>query len=350
MSFELTIEPLGQKVTLEEGQTLLDASLRAGVWLPHACCHGLCATCKVQVLEGDIEHGNASSFALMDVERSDGKCLACCATATSDVVIEADIDDEPDAHNIPLRDFEATVEEVIDLTPTIKGVRLRVDQPIDFQAGQYINLRVPGIEGARAFSIASPPSEPNRIELDIRKVPGGAATTWLHEHLRTGTRLGFSGPFGRFFVRRSDPQPVIFIAGGSGLSSPRSMVLDLLQSGDPREIHLFHGARDTSELYFADQLRQLETQHANFHYVPALSEQADNDWDGFRGFVHEAAQQVFENDFRGHKAYLCGPPLMIEASIRALMRGRLFERDIHIEKFLTAGDAQQARSPLFRKI
>ena len=75
-------------------------------------------------------------------------------------------------------------------------------------------------------------------------------------------------------------------------------------------------------------------------------------WNGFTGFVHDAAKAHFGNDFRGHKAYLCGPPVMIEACIRTLMQGRLFERDIYTEKFLTSADGAQAlaRSPLFRSI
>ena len=59
---------------------------------------------------------------------------------------------------------------------------------------------------------------------------------------------------------------------------------------------------------------------------------------------------AIDNDFRGHKAYLCGPPLMIDACITTLMQGRLFERDIYTEKFISAADAQQVRSPLFKAI
>ncbi len=44
MSFQVTIEPLGHTIEVADGQTILDASLRAGIYLPHACCHGLCAT------------------------------------------------------------------------------------------------------------------------------------------------------------------------------------------------------------------------------------------------------------------------------------------------------------------
>lgn len=92
-------------------------------------------------------------------------------------------------------------------------------------------------------------------------------------------------------------------------------------------------------------------QYPNFTYVPALSHEPEgSSWPGFRGFVHEAAKAHFDNDFRGHKAYLCGPPLMIDACISTLMQGRLFERDIYIEKFISAADAQQVRSPLFKAI
>ena len=83
---------------------------------------------------------------------------------------------------------------------------------------------------------------------------------------------------------------------------------------------------------------------------PLRRRYAGSDWTGFRGYVHDAAREVFENDFRGHKAYLCGPPLMIDACITTLMQGRLFERDIYTEKFISAADAQQVRSPLFKSI
>ena len=48
--------------------------------------------------------------------------------------------------------------------------------------------------------------------------------------------------------------------------------------------------------------------------------------------------------------YLCGPPPMVEACIGTLMQGRLFERDIYTEKFLSAADAQATRSPLFQRV
>ena len=351
--YEVTVEPTGDVVEVEEGQTILDACLRQGVWLPFACGHGTCGTCKIQVVEGEAEIGNASPFALMDMERDEGKVLACCATPESDLVIEADIDVDPDFRGYPIEDFDATVVAIDDLSPTIKGVQFALDHPMQFQAGQYINLHLPGVEGARAFSIANKPSDDSVVELHIRRVPDGAGTGYIHESLQVGDTLQMSGPYGQFFVRKSAPEDLIFIAGGSGLSSPQSMVLDLLEHGDARKITLLQGARNLSELYNRELFEQLAQQHENFTYVPALDAPLEEDnWTGFSGYVHEAAIDHFGGQFSGHKAYLCGPPPMIDAAITALMQGRLFERDIYMERFLTAADGAEGgtKSALFKKI
>lgn len=353
MSYEITVEPTGDVVEVEEGQTILDAALRQGVWLPFACGHGTCATCKVQVVDGEYEIGDASPFALMDVEREEGKILACCCTPESDMVIEADIDVDPDFLGLAIEDYKVVVSTIVDLSPTIKGLTLTLDRPMTFQAGQYINLNVPGVDGARAFSIANKPSTGHIVELHIRQVPDGAATGYIHNQLEEGDKLTLSGPYGQFFVRKSDQQSVLFIAGGSGLSSPQSMILDLLEQGDTRPIVLFQGARNVGELYNREVFEALDEQYDNFSYVPALNapEQDDN-WSGFTGFVHEAAVDYFDGKFAGNKAYLCGPPLMINAAIDALMAGRLFERDIHMEQFFTAADGgdDSPRSALFKRI
>ena len=354
MSYQLTIEPLGATIDVDDGQTVLDAALRNGIYLPHACGHGLCGSCKVQVQCGEVDIGEANPFALMDFERDEGKALACCATLQADTTIEADIDEEPDARIIPVRDFAAEVERIADLTPTIRAIRLRLDKALDFQAGQYVQLQIPGLGASRAFSIANSPADvaaDGCIELNVRRVPGGVGTGYLHEQLQPGQRLRLSGPYGRFFVRRSAQRPMLFMAGGSGLSSPRSMIRDLLQLGCEHDITLVYGQRNAAELYYDAEFRELAARHANFHYLPALSEPGDGPaGDVARGFVHDVAREHFGADFSGLSAYLCGPPLMIDACISTLMQGRLFERDIHHEKFLSAADAQQVRSPLFKRI
>ena len=353
MSYELSIEPLGRTIEVEDGQTILDAALRAGIYLPHACGQGYCATCKVCITDGEVDHDNSSSFALMDFEREEGKALACCAKLESDMTIEVEMETDEDARDLPVRDFPGVVSRIENLTPTIKGIWIKLDNDavLDFQAGQYINMNLPNDLGHRAFSLANVPSTGNEIELNIRIVPGGAGTTWIHNELKVGDKITVSGPYGRFFVHKSANVPSLFMAGGSGLSSPRSMLLDLLEEGSDLPITLVYGARNQGELYYHQEFVDLAAKHPNFTYVPALNDEpADSAWTGFRGFAHEAAKAHFDNDFRGNKAYLCGPPVMIDACITTLMQGRLFERDIYTEKFFSAADAQQVRSPLFKRV
>jgi phenol/toluene 2-monooxygenase (NADH) P5/A5 len=354
MSYQLTIEPLGATIEVAEGQTVLDAALRSGLYIPHACGHGLCGTCKVQVADGEVDHGHANPFALMEFERDEGKTLACCCTLQSDVTIEADIDEEPDAQVIPVRDFAGTVTRIVELTPTIKALFIALDRPIQFQAGQYVQLEIPGLGESRAFSIANSPAsveQAGEIELNVRIVAGGKGTGYLHQQLKVGDKLHLTGPYGRFFVRRSAQRPMVFMAGGSGLSSPRSMILDLLDQGCSLPITLVYGQRSLDELYYDAEFRALAAKHANFTYVPALSTDVEGSgWAGARGFVHDAAKAHFGASFAGQQAYLCGPPPMVEACIGTLMQGRLFERDIYTEKFLSAADAGNARSPLFKRV
>jgi len=355
VSFEVVIEPLGVTIEVEEDQTILDAALRQGIYLPHACGHGLCGTCKVDVLEGDVEIGDdASPFALLDFERDEGKCLTCCSTPMSDLVIEADVEEEPDAENLPVQDYIGTVVKLEKLTPRILGVFLEIDgDGLEFQSGQYANLHIPGLDTPRPFSMAQSPNEKNIIEFDIALIQGGEGTTWIHENLKVGAKLEFSAPYGHFFIRISDTRPLLFFAGGSGLSSPKSMIMDLLERGDKREIVLFQGARNLQELYYRDLFLELEREHDNFTYVPGLSgPDIEEDWNGATGFVHDVAIEHFSGKFEGYRAYMCGPPPMIDACITALMRGRVFEKDMFMEKFLTAADgaSQKTKSPLFKNI
>jgi len=130
------------------------------------------------------------------------------------------------------------------------------------------------------------------------------------------------------------------------------MILDLLETGDKRDITLVYGARNQAELYYYDLFRELAGQHDNFHYLAALSEPAEtDDWDGPCCFVHELAEQYFDKRFEGYKAYLCGPPPMVDSCITSLMRGRLFEEHIFMENFFTAADSEKParRSALFKK-
>ena len=347
-TFTITVEPLERQVQCPRNQAILDACLRAGVWLPHACTHGTCGTCKVQVLDGDIEHNDASDFALMEFERTEGKALICVATPSSDVTIEADVEIEEGVTYHPVRDYVGTLVKIEEIARETRRVLVDLDQEMPFNPGQYVTVAVPGTGVTRTYSMANPPSEPRRIELQIRRTPGGLATDgWIFKSLAVGDSLQVSGPFGRFFLREARTEPAILICGGTGLAPLKSMVRHVLEEGLPHRMYLYQGARTQADLYDVDLFRELEAKHApQFTYRPCLS---DEQWDGATGLVTDVVSTDFET-CRHHTAYLCGPPPMVEAALKTLMRKRLFPKDIYREDFFDASDKATGgvRSPLLK--
>ncbi len=348
-TFTISIEPLEREVECRADQAILDACLRAGVWLPHACTHGTCATCKVQVLEGDVEHNDASDFALMEFERNEGKTLVCVATPTSDVVIEADVDVEEGVTYHAVKDFTGTVASIENVARETRRLLIDLEDEIVFNPGQYVTVDVPGTGQTRTYSMANPPGEPGQIELQIRRTPGGLATDgWIFKTLEVGDRLHLSGPYGRFFLRQARSEPAILIGGGTGLAPLKSIVRHVLEGGLEHRLYLYQGARTQADLYDVDFYRALEKDHPDqFTYRPCLSEEQ---WEGARGLVTDVVDSDFES-CKWHTAYLCGPPPMVEAAIKTLMKKRLFPKDIYREDFFDASDKATGgvRSPLLKR-
>jgi len=252
--------------------------------------------------------------------------------------IEAKLDAGGDAQTQAVRDFIGVVSKIETYSPRIKGIFIAIEKAgIDFRAGQYVKIEIPILKDQpRAFSIANPPSEQNMVELNVCLIPGGKGTQWLHEELKVGDELNFSGPYGRFHAHRLKPGPMLFLAGGSGLSCTKSIILDLFEKGETRPITLIYGARNQEELYYRELFTQLAREHRNFTYVPVLSDEPEgSSWSGRHGLVSMVAAEQSDKFFTGKKAYVCGPPAMVDACITTLISGQISERDLYIEKFYT---------------
>jgi phenol/toluene 2-monooxygenase (NADH) P5/A5 len=347
-SYTITVEPLGVEVACRGDQSILDACLRQGVNLPHACTHGTCGTCKAEVLDGQVDLGEASAFALLESERAEGRALICTARPSSDVTIEADVEEEAGVTFHPVRDFTGRVRAVEDCARETRRLLLDLDAEIVFNPGQYAQIAIPGQGVTRSWSIASPPSQPGSIELQVKRTPGGLGSDgWVFKNLAVGDTVQLAGPYGRFFLRPARTEPVILIGGGTGVAPLKSMVQHVLHGGLPHQLYLYHGVRTRADLYDDELFARLEQRFpGQFTYRPVLSdEQAD-------GYAHGLVTDAVDADFaacRGHVAYLCGPPPMVDAALKTLMSKRLFPRDIYREDFFDARDkAGGVRSPLLR--
>ena len=355
-TYTVTVEPVGREIECRSDQSILDACLRAGVWVPHSCTHGTCGTCKAEMLDGEVDHGDSSAFALMDFERDDGKVLLCCATPRSDLVIEAEVDVDNEAPVHPVADYLGRVVAIEEVAQDTRRVRLELDRDLEFNPGQYMSWRLPGGTVTRTYSMANPPSQPRTLEFQIRRTPGGACTDgWVFADqaaggLAVGAEITLAGPYGRFVLRPSRSEPVVMIAGGTGLAPIASMIKSALQDGaGSSKITLYQGARTRAWCYDVELFRRLAAEYPDrFVYRPCLSEEEAD------GFLTGTVTDVLAADhptLAGHVAYVCGPPAMVDAALKTLMSKRLFPRDIYREEFLSEADraAGGVRSPLIKR-
>jgi len=325
----------GDKVLeVQGGQPLLKALNGEGVFIPSACGgRGSCGLCKVKVVEGGGNYLPTELPWISAEEKAQQVRLSCQFKVKNDIAIQ--IPEEL----FSVKQFTTKVESLRNLTHDIKEVRLKLIEPatIEMKAGQFIQFQVPEYELTdepvyRAYSMASVPSDVGHIELEIRLVPNGICTTYVHKHLKEGDTVIVNGPYGDFFLRNTE-RPIICIAGGSGMAPIKSILLDMADKGSTRKARYFFGARSARDLFLLEEMQALESKMADFKFIPALSEpQPEDNWKGEIGLITDVVRRMVEEAPEG-EAYLCGSPGMIDACIKVLRELGMPEERIYYDKF-----------------
>ena len=335
MSFTVKISQWPTPITVAAGQTVLDAALDQGVPYPHGCQSGNCGACKSRLYSGEVELEPYSDFALEDSEREAGFILACRALPQGDLELAWQQDDgEAVAH--ALRRLDCQVVAIRPVTHDIVVITLErpAASQFEFTAGQYARLTFAG-QPARDYSMANRPDEP-ALEFHIRLMPEGRVSAYAAQSLKTGDTVHVEGPFGSSYLRERHRGPIIAIAGGSGLAPIKSIVETALAKALPQPIHLYFGVRDERDLYLEEHFRALAGRHPTLTFVPVLSDPSGAT-DRRTGFVHAAVAHDF-GDLDGCKAYLAGPPVMVEAATRMLVTRDTRREDIHADAFYTEAE------------
>ena len=229
------------------------------------------------------------------------------------------------------------------LSPRVRELTFsRVDGlPFEFQAGQWVSLVLPLVEGEarRSYSIASAPSaskHDSTFELAITRVDGGPGSTYLHE-LREGTVLRAIGPSGFFTRPTQQSHPSLFIGVGTGITPLRSMMLDALDAGDASPLWLIVGARHERDRLYLEQFQELTRKHQQVRVEYTISRAAD-DWEGRTGYVQTHVERLWhELSAKGNgapHAYICGLERMVSA-VRDLLRKQMGvdRKQVHSERY-----------------
>jgi CDP-4-dehydro-6-deoxyglucose reductase, E3 len=339
--FSVRIEPHGRVLQVSPAQPVLEAALGAGLNLPHSCKSGHCGSCRARLLRGQIGYPNGRPLGLTQEEEEDGNVLLCQARAQSDLTVEARL--IASVTDVEIKTLPCRISSLRALAPDVMQVLLRLPavERLQFQAGQYLDVLLPGGR-RRSFSIASPPHDADLIELHIRKVAGGGFTERLfgagqNGALEVGSLLRIEGPVGQF-IYQEGTAPVLMIAGGTGFAPLKSMLRHALERAPARPLHLYWGARAERDVYEAALLREWMRQYPHFVFTPVLSEAAPIESAQYRqGFVHQAVLDEHP-DLSAFEVYAAGPPAMIEAIRAGFPAHGLAAPRLHFDSFDYAPD------------
>lgn len=331
----ITIADTGLQYDCPPDDTITRAGVRAGLGMPYECNVGCCGTCKVELVEGEVDPIWAEAPALTERDRTKHRILGCQSRPRSDCTIKVRLGEVPAGAPRPRR-FRAELVTIRDLTHDLREFRFRGDGPAAFLPGQYVLFSLPGVPGARAYSMANVPG--GEWHFQVKRVPNGKGTATLFDVLRVGDPVDLDGPYGQAYLRTDSPRDIVCIAGGSGLSPV--MAIARAASREPalaqRKLHFFYGGRGPADIVGEDMLKELPGYGERLFFYPAISMpelDQKSEWKGRVGFVHEYAKELLGADLPKYEYYFAGPPPMAMAVQRMLIQAKVPFAQIHFDQF-----------------
>ncbi len=324
-------------------ESVLYAGLRAGIDLPYECATGTCGTCKAKLISGRLHDGWRDAPGRKYVKPEQQEFLMCQCAAEGDVMLEVSKfvyamepgACTPDACKGILRAPRRLAHDVMAF-----GVEL--EQPRDFDAGQFALLAPAGQPGYRAYSMCNFERGGRQLDFVVKRKPDGGFSQWLFGADRGGERLDTFGPLGKATFDPALAKNLLCIAGGSGIAGMMSILSRAARERyfDRYRGWVFFGVRSMRDAFFLRELSAFRMQ--GLEITVALSDEdapasARSEWPqlGFaRGLVHEVAKRMMAGKYQEVRAYVAGPPPAVDAAIRVLLlEAKLSTDNIRYDKF-----------------
>lgn len=219
-----------------------------------------------------------------------------------------------------------------------------------FTQGQYLTFRraFDGEELRRSYSICAGLDE-GFLRVGIKRVDGGAFSTWANEDLAPGAVLEAMAPMGNFHAPLSPETPRHYLgfAGGSGITPVLSILKTVLAREPRARFTLVYANRTASSIMFREELEDLKNTHLGRLSVLHILEQEGQDIDLFAGRVDEGKlTRLFQHWIDAASvdlAFICGPEPMMLTIARGLKAQGIAEDRIKFELF-ASGQPGRARA------
>ncbi|WP_217571503.1 flavin reductase family protein [Mesorhizobium sp. GbtcB19] len=206
----------------------------------------------------------------------------------------------------------------------------RVDgRRFDFLAGQFVTIRFSwaGQTYSRVFTIASPPTRPDRIALTIKAAADGNATRILHDHFGEGSIVEISGATGDFTLEGRAVEKALFLCAGSGITPLMSMMRALHDAASDLDVAFIQCARSPDDVLFGPELQMFRENMHGLTVEAVCSRPSDSGDSGNTARLDMARLARLVPDVGSRTVFLCGPAGFMQA-----MRGHLIDLGVPAER------------------
>ncbi len=326
-----------QFIQVKKNERLLDAAFRHGISLPLDCREGVCATCRGLCESGDIAMEYVDEDALTEAEQAKGYMLACQTTLKSAASFYFDIPST--VCNVAVKPLTGTVTHLEQVSEAASIIEITLDAAqgdLQYLPGQYARLHIPETDQHRAYSFAKADAASGTLRFLMRLLPTGVMSDYLRERCQVGDSIKLEAPFGAFYLRQIE-RPLLFVAGGTGLSAFLSMLEKIAMDDHSVPIRLCYGVNHEQDLSELARLDALKATLTDFDYSTVVMRPSTS-WQGHRGVVCDIFDPAFLS--QPFDAYLCGPPPMITATQNFLEAGlanqTVAAHQVYFEKFVSS--------------
>ncbi|MCP3866587.1 MAG: 2Fe-2S iron-sulfur cluster binding domain-containing protein [Gammaproteobacteria bacterium] len=257
--------PSGHEYFVEGTESILEASLRAGLSMDYGCTNGNCGSCKVRVLSGEVWKLRDHDYLLGPTERDMGYILTCCNTAVTDVVLEASEAFSPS--DLPAQSIRAGIRKIQNLDDNLLLLRVQTPraQTLRFFAGQKIKLTLEE-GGSSELHLAGCPCDGRNLEFLVRRQQGNLFSETVFNHTGTSPIVLLEGPSGAFVLNDNSASPLLLIAFGDAFAPVKSIVEHAISIDLAESFHLYW-FNDLAKGNYLDRLcRSWNDALDNFHY------------------------------------------------------------------------------------
>jgi len=242
----------------------------------------------------------------------------------------------------PLTWQVATVAELRVETPRVKTVSLLVQGWQSHRPGQHVDVRLTaedGYQAQRSYSIASAPGEQPLIDLTVERVPDGEVSPFLHDELMIDDRFEVRGPIGGYFVWDSAAaDPLLLVAGGSGVVPLMAIVRHRAQTGSGVPCTLLYSSRTAEDIIYADELERMSARGDGLQVIHTLTRAQPPGWSGYsRRIDADMLREVLATTGRMAQAFVCGPTPLVESVAQGLVSLGFAPGQVRTERFGPSG-------------